>query len=75
MATSVKMKRVGEAVDISVDAEQLHELGLDTANVLYVTRTPGGVKLSPYDPEFAKGMEIAREFMETHNETMQELAK
>ena len=75
MSTSVKMERVGDSLDVTMSAEDVQTLGIDSGAVFIVTRTPDGIQLHPHDPDLAVAMEAAREFMVTHDETMRELAK
>jgi hypothetical protein len=42
---------------------------------LYVTETTEGVMLTPHDPTFEKGMDIAKRAMKTYRNALKELAK
>ena len=42
---------------------------------LFVLHGPDGVRLVPYDPEFADTIEDARKFMREYRDTLRELAK
>ena len=37
-------------------------MGVKEGDAVYLTETPDGYQISPYDPEFARQMEMAREF-------------
>jgi hypothetical protein len=42
---------------------------------VYLTETPEGFRLTPYDPEFEKQMTLARQIMKKRREVLHELAK
>ena len=50
-----------------------HERG--GGRLLYVTETPHGVMVTPYDPGFEKVMEVSRCIMARDREALKELAK
>ena len=53
----------------------LDDLGVDEGDLLYAVRTPNGVELTRFDPEFADLMEDAEDYMRRHRNAMRELAK
>jgi putative addiction module antidote len=55
--------------------EALTRLRVEKGDTLYVTETPTGLYLSPYDPEFERQMEIAKEVMRDNRDVLRELAK
>ena len=44
-------------------------------DLLYPVRTPEGVGLTPYDPEFARAIEAGRRFMRKYPNAMKKLAE
>ena len=51
-------------------------LNLQQGQWLHVTESAeGGVRLTPYDPTFEKGMQIADRAMKTYRNALAELAK
>ena len=42
---------------------------------LFIVRTPDGLRLTPYDPDFAKVMKATREYMRDHRDALKDLAK
>lgn len=42
---------------------------------VFLTETPEGYAITPYDPEFAEQMEIARRGMARYRNALRELAK
>ena len=56
--------------------ELMARLKLDKGDWLFVSETAdGGLRLTPYDPTFEKGLEIARKAMKTYRNALAELAK
>ena len=51
------------------------ELGVGEGDLLFPVRSPEGVGLTPYDPEFAEAIADGRDFMRRHRNAMRELAK
>ena len=50
-------------------------MGLKEGDPLYMVKTPTGVELTPYDPDFAEAMEDARDFMRAYPNAMKKLAE
>lgn len=74
MSHAVKIRKIGNSLGVTI-SEQVRELGLKEGDSLYVLRTPNGIELTPYDPDFAEAMEDAREFMRTYPNAMKALAE
>lgn len=75
MAYSVKVTTVGSSVGIVLPKELLTKLNIQKGDTLYVTETPDGVQLSPYNEEFAKTMEVANDVMRRYRDTLRKLAE
>lgn len=72
----IEIKKIGNSTGVILPKELLAQLGLAQGDMLYVTKTAeGGVKLEPHDPEFERGMEIARKAMRKYKNVLTELAK
>jgi len=56
-------------------AEAVRELNLSEGDRLFLTKSPEGLRLTPYDPSFEKKMEIARKGMRKYRNALRELAK
>jgi putative addiction module antidote len=74
MAT-VKVTTVGNSVGIVLPREILEKLRIEKGDTLYVTETPDGIQLTPYDAEFEKKFEIAKGVMRKHRDVLRRLAK
>ncbi len=75
MVRPVKVRRVGASLGVVLPKELLAELGVGEGDRLYPVRTPDGVSLTQYDPEFAEVLEDSADFMRRHRNAMRELAK
>jgi putative addiction module antidote len=75
MAYSVKVTTVGSSTGIVLPKELLTKLNIQKGDTLYVTETPDGVQLSPYNEEFAKTMEVANDVMRRYRDALRKLAE
>ena len=75
MATAVKVIPIGNSSGVILPKETLARLNIQKGDTLYLTEGPQGIRLIPYDEEFAKQMEAAREIMRENRDVMQRLAE
>lgn len=76
MPTEIKVRKIGNSLGILLPKEAASELNAEEGTSLFLTRGPEGrFYLTPFDPEFAKQVEIAREGMRRYRHTLRELAK
>lgn len=75
MATSVKVTTVGSAVGIVLPREVLDRLHVEKGDTLYVTETPNGVQLTPYEPDLAAKIDVAKRVMQENFEALRKLAE
>ena len=75
MTKSLRIRRIGNSYGLILSKELLDELGVGEGDVLYPVRTTDGVRLTPYDPDFATAMEASRDFVRRYRNAMRELAK
>jgi putative addiction module antidote len=71
----LKIKKRGNSLSAIVPKEMAAEMDIEDGDTLFVTKTPFGYEISPYDPSFAKKMEIARRGMKKYRNALIELAK
>jgi len=71
----VKVQRLGNSLCVTLPLELRKKLGVRKGDTLYVTETPDGFSLTPYDPDFAETMEIAAEGMRQYRNALRELGK
>lgn len=75
MAYKVKVTTVGNSTGIVLPKELLHKLHLEKGDSLYVTETPNGLQLTPYDEKFVRVMEAAGQVMRENRDVLRKLAQ
>jgi putative addiction module antidote len=73
MSKPIKIRRIGNSLGVTL-SEAFREMGLQEGDQLYAVRTPNGIELTPYDPDFAEALESARAFMRAYPNAMKTLA-
>jgi putative addiction module antidote len=73
--STVKLTTVGSSTGIVLNKELLERLRVKKGDLLHVLETPGGIELTPYDPEFAAQIEIAEEVMRSDRNVLKKLAE
>ena len=73
--SALKLTQIGNSVGVILPKEVLARLKVAKGDALYLTETPGGVTLTPYDPAFEEQLELGREFMREYRDTFRALAK
>ncbi|WP_319419992.1 AbrB/MazE/SpoVT family DNA-binding domain-containing protein [Pleurocapsa sp. FMAR1] len=71
----LNIRRIGNSLGASIPKELLDQLNVTEGDCLYVTKTPEGVLITPYDPEFAEVMEAAKGISNRYRNALKELAK
>jgi putative addiction module antidote len=75
MATSVKITTVGNSAGIVLPKELLSHMNVEKGDVLFVSKTPDGIHLVPYQETLAVQMEMAREIMRENRDVLRKLAE
>lgn len=75
MGFVAKITTVGNSAGIVLPKELLAKLHLEKGDQLYITETPNGIELTPYDEEFARQMEAARYIMRKNRDVLRRLAE
>ena len=73
--TAVKVTTVGNSVGIVLPKELLERLRINKGDTLYVSETPTGVELTPYNEEFAQQMDVAEQVMRQDRDVLRKLAE
>jgi putative addiction module antidote len=71
----IKLRKVGNSVAMIVPKHVRQKMGVKEGDAVYLTETPDGYRISPYDPEFSRQMELAEEGMKKYRNALRELAK
>lgn len=72
---TLKLTQIGNSVGVVLPKEALARLKLDKGDTLYLTESPDGLRLTPYNPDFETQMGLARKIMKEHRDVLRELAK
>jgi putative addiction module antidote len=76
MAMKLEVKKIGNSTGVILPKELLNELSVQQGQWLYVTSMPdGGIRLTPYDPDFAEAMKVVDDIMVEYRDTLKALAK
>lgn len=71
----LKVTTVGNSTGVVLPKEVLSRLKLQRGDVLYLTETSDGYRITPYDEEFSRQMEAAERVMRENRDVLRELAK
>jgi putative addiction module antidote len=75
MSATVRVRKVGNSLGILLTKDVIEVLGVAEGDQLFAVRTPDGIRLTPFDPDFATAIESTRDYMRRHRDAMHELAK
>lgn len=75
MGAVVRITTIGNSAGIVLSKELMAKLHLEKGDQLYVTETPNGFELTPYDEEFSRQMDSARRVMRKHRDVLRKLAE
>ena len=73
--TTLKVTTVGNSVGVVLPKEVLAKLRVSKGDALYVLETPDGIELTPYRPDFAQQMDLAREVMHENRDVLRKLSE
>ena len=72
----IEIKKIGNSEGLILPKELMQRLDLKRGQQLHIVELAGGgFQVLPYDPDFAKTMEIADEIMDEYRDTLAALAK
>lgn len=72
---ALKLTQIGNSVGVILPKDVLARLKLEKGDTVFITESPDGYRLTPYDPSLAEQVELGREFMREFRDTFHELAK
>ena len=73
--TKLRITTVGSSAGVILPKEVLARLRVAKGDTIFLTESPDGFRITPYDPEFEKQMTLARKFMRKHRDALRGLAK
>ena len=71
----LKLTQIGNSVGVILPREALARLRLEKGQSVFLTETPDGYALTPYDPALEEQIQAGREFMRDFRDTFHQLAK
>lgn len=72
---SLKITQIGNSLGLILPREVLARLKLAKGDMVHITESPDGFRLTPHDPDFEAQMEVARGIMKERRAVLRELAK
>jgi putative addiction module antidote len=73
--SALKIIQIGNSLGLILPKEILARLKLGKGDAVFLTDTPDGVAITPYDPETAEQLALGSEFMREYRDTFRALAK
>jgi putative addiction module antidote len=73
--TTLKLTRIGNSVGAVFPRDLLARLRVDAGDVLFLTESPDGARVTPYNPDFERQMNAAEKIMKKRRAVLRELAK
>jgi putative addiction module antidote len=71
----LKVTKIGSSAGIILPKEALALLKVAKGDSVFLTESPGGYRITPYDAEFEEDMALARQVMRKRRDLLRELAK
>lgn len=71
----LKVTTVGSSTGIVLPKEVLSRLKVAKGDSVFLTESPEGFRITPYNPEFERQMTLARKVMRERRDVLRELAK
>lgn len=71
----LKARAVGNSVGLTLPKEATDRMKIHTGDAVYLTESPDGYRLTPYNPEFEKQMSVAESLMRRYKDALRQLAK
>ncbi len=66
---------VGSSAGVVLPRDVLARLRVEKGDTLFLTEAPDGYRITPFDPDFERQMEQARQVMRARRDVLKELAK
>jgi len=71
----LKVTTVGNSAGVVLPREVLARLKIEKGDTLFLTEAPDGYRITPFDPDFERQMQLARRVMRERRNVLKELAK
>jgi putative addiction module antidote len=71
----LKITPIGNSFGVILPKETLAKLKVTGGDAVFITETPDGFRITPYDPEFEAQMNAAKQVMKKRRNALRELAR
>lgn len=71
----IKIRKIGNSLGAILPAEMLERYQLKEGEEVFVMEDPTGFRITPYDPEFEKAVNIFEDFRKRYRNTLRKLAE
>lgn len=72
---TLKLTQIGNSIGVILPKEVIARLKLEKGDTIFITETPEGYAITPYDPALDEQLAAGREFMQEYRDTFHQLAK
>lgn len=72
---TLKITKVGNSSGLLLPKEAMAALRVEQGDTVYLTASPDGFRLTPYDPDFARQIALMRRVARKRRNVLRELAK
>ena len=72
---ALKITKIGNSAGLILPKEAMSRLRVEQGDTLYLTESPDGFRLTPYDPDFERQITLARRIAKKRRNVLRELAK
>ena len=72
---TLKLTQIGNSLGFVLPKEAASRLNVEKGDVVYLTETPDGYRITPYDPAFETQMQSAEKIMKKRRNVLRVLAK
>jgi putative addiction module antidote len=71
----LKVTTVGSSTGVVLPKEVLSKLKIEKGDTLFLTEAPEGYRITPYDPDFERQMNLVYRVIHERRNVLKELAK
>ena len=72
----IEARRIGNSTGFVIPRDMVVKLGIEQGKTFFLTETAeGGLRITPYDPDFAQAMDVLDTVMDEYKDTLRTLAK
>lgn len=71
----ITVRKIGNSLGVILPAEATAALQVAEGDKLFLTQSPAGFRITPYDPAFERQMKVASKGMKKYRNALRELAK